>query len=380
MRSLGGAVNNALIETMPKFTPLIESLPITIPFVGPEALARRSGQPIKARMGANENVFGPSPKVIAAVQAHAPNAWQYGDPELFDLKQALAKHLGIAPENIAISEGIDGLHGLAVRMFVEQGTKVVNSLGAYPTFSAHVKSFGGELITIPYADDREDLPALLKLAKAEKPKILNLVNPDNPMGTWWPASDVQKLMDETPEETLVMLDEAYSEFAPEGTVPPLDVTRRNVLRFRTFSKAYGLAGMRVGYAIGHQDVIAGFEKVRNHFGVTRLSQIAALAALQDQDWMQYVVREVSKARIRITEIARANGLKPLPSATNFVTIDCGRDGIYAKSIVEGLLQHGIFIRMPGVAPQNRCIRISCGKEKDLDLLAEVLPKVLQGLG
>lgn len=364
---------------MVKFTALIESLPVTIPFVGPEALARRSGQPIKARMGANENVFGPSPKVIAALQAHAQNSWAYGDPETYDLKHAVAQHLGVGAENIVIGEGIDGLHGLAVRMFVEPGSRVINSLGAYPTFSAHVKSFGGNLITLPYVDDHEDLPTLLKLAKAERPKILNVVNPDNPMGTWWPAAEVQNLMDEIPAETLLTLDEAYSEFAPEGTVPALDVSRKNILRFRTFSKAYGLAGMRVGYAIGHADVIAGFEKVRNHFGVTRLSQVAALAALQDQDWMNHVVREVKAARIRIAEIATANGLKPLLSATNFVTIDCGRDGIHAKAIVEGLLQHGIFIRMPGVAPLNRCIRVSCGTDKDLALLSTALPLVLETL-
>ncbi len=364
---------------MLKFTALIESLPVTIPFVGPEALARRSGQPIKARMGANENVFGPSPKVIAALQAHAQNSWQYGDPETYDLKHAVAHHLGVDAENIVIGEGIDGLHGLAVRMFVASGNKVINSLGAYPTFSAHVKSFGGDLISLPYVDDHEDLPSLLKLAKAERPKILNVVNPDNPMGTWWPAAEVQNLIDEIPAETLLTLDEAYSEFAPEGTVPALDVSRKNVLRFRTFSKAYGLAGLRVGYAIGHAGVIAGFEKVRNHFGVTRLSQVAALAALQDQDWMNHVVREVKAARIRIAEIATANGLKPLPSATNFVTIDCGRDGAFAKLIVEGLLKHGIFIRMPGVAPLNRCIRVSCGTEKDLALLSAALPLALETL-
>ncbi len=368
-----------LATDMSKLTALIESLPISIPFVGPEALARKSGVPVVARMGANENVFGPSPKVIAALQSHAQNSWQYGDPELYELKQALAKHLGVAPENIAISEGIDGLHGLTVRMFVEAGDKVVYTAGAYPTFGVHVKAHGGSLITIPYADDREDLPRLLKLAKSDRPKLLGLVNPDNPMGSWWPAADVQQLIDDVPAETTVLLDEAYSEFAPDGTIPPIDVSRKNVLRFRTFSKAYGLAGLRVGYVIGHADVITNYDKVRNHFGVTRLSQAAALAALQDQDWMHHVVREVKAARERLYEIARANGLKPIPSATNFVTIDCGRDGDYAKAIVEGLLKYGIFIRMPGMAPQNRCIRISAGTKKNLDLLAEVLPMVIKSI-
>jgi histidinol-phosphate aminotransferase len=364
---------------MVKLTKIIEALPITIPFVGPEALARKSGSPIKARMGANENVFGPSPKVIEALRVHAVNAWQYGDPETYELKHAVAKHLGIEPENVVIGEGIDGLHGLAVRMFLEAGDKVVSSLGAYPTFGAHVKSFGGDLNTVPFAENHEDIHALLRVAKIDRPKLLYFCNPDNPMGTWWPEADVQNLINEIPEETMLLLDEAYSEFAPEGTIPPLDTSRKNVLRFRTFSKAYGLAGMRVGYAIGHADVIVGFEKIRNHFGVTRLSQVASVAALADESWLAFVKHEVHKSRERIYRIAKQNGLAPITSATNFVTIDCGVDGAYAKAIVDGLLQHGLFIRMPGVAPLNHSIRISCGKEKDLELLSEALPLVLSRL-
>jgi histidinol-phosphate aminotransferase len=361
---------------MVKFTTLIESLPITIPFVGPEALARKIGGPIKARMGANENVFGPSPKVIEAMRAHAVNAWQYGDPETYELKHAVANHLGVGPENVVIGEGIDGLHGLATRMFLETGDKVVSSLGAYPTFGAHVKSFGGDLNTVPFSENHEDIHALLRVTKIDCPKLLYFCNPDNPMGTWWPAADVQNLIDETPEETMLLIDEAYSEFAPEGALPALDVSRKNMLRFRTFSKAYGLAGMRVGYAIGHAEVIAGFEKVRNHFGVTRLSQVAAVFALADESWLSFVKHEVHKSRERIYRIAKDNDLLPIASATNFVTIDCGKDSHFAKAIVDGLLQHGVFIRMPSSAPLSRCIRVSCGKEQDLALFAAALPKLL----
>ena len=364
---------------MTRFTPLIEALPVTIPFVGPEALARQTGKPILARMGANENVFGPSPAVIAALQNNAAQVWQYGDPEVFDLKLALARHLAVEPENIAVGEGIDGLHGLAVRLFVETGTRVVTSLGAYPTFAAHVASFGGDLIRVAYRDDFEDLAGLVTAARSQAAKILYIANPDNPMGTWWPAADIQRVMDDIPEATMLMLDEAYFEFAPEGTAPQLDVSRKNILRFRTFSKAYGMAGLRVGYALGHADVIAAFDKVRNHFGVTKLSQMAAVAALEDQDWVGHVVANVAVARMRIGEIARVNGLLPITSATNFVAVDCGRDAAYTKAIVDGLLRHGIFIRMPGVAPLSRCIRISAGTKENLDLLAEVLPSVLKSV-
>ncbi len=361
---------------MPKFTPLIESLPSSVPFVGPEALERRSGAAIKARIGANENVFGPASSVIAAIQAAAKESWKYGDPENHDLKVALAAHLGVAPENICVGEGIDGLFGYAVRLFVEQGVAVATSLGAYPTFNFHVTGFGGRLVTTPYVEDREDPASLLALAAREKAKVIYFANPDNPMGTVWPAGEVQRLMDETPPQTMLMLDEAYSEFASDETRPLLDVSRRNVLRFRTFSKAYGLAGARVGYAIGHADVIKAFDKIRNHFGVARLSQVAALAALKDQAWLRHVINEVQAARERIYAIARVNGLKPIPSATNFVAVDCGRDGAFARKMVDGLLSNGIFVRMPGVAPLNRCIRISCGTKEHLEMLATALTQAL----
>jgi histidinol-phosphate aminotransferase len=364
---------------MIKFTSLIDSLPSSVPFVGPEALSRRTGHKIKTRIGANESVFGPSPKAIEAMRVAAAESWQYGDPENFDLKQALAKHLGVGAENIAIGEGIDGLFGYAVRLFVEPGVTVATSLGAYPTFNFHVAGFGGKLVTTPYVSDHEDIASLLMLADAENAKVIYLANPDNPMGTWHPASEMQKLIDAAPDETMLMLDEAYGEFAPEGTMPVLDVTRKNILRFRTFSKAYGMAGMRVGYAIGHADVILAFEKIRNHFGMNRISQAAALAALADQNWLAFVKHEVAKSRERIYRIAKANGLIPIPSATNFVAIDCGRDGAHTKAIVDGLLQHGIFIRTPGVAPLSRCIRVSCGTENNLERLAATLPGVLETL-
>jgi histidinol-phosphate aminotransferase len=226
------------------FTPLVETLPSSVPFVGPEALERRTGTRFRARIGANESVFGPSPQVIAAMQAAAAESWQYCDPENHDIKAALAKHLGVAPGNVMVGEGIDGLFGYAVRLFVEPGVTVATSQGAYPTFNFHVHGFGGKLVTTPYVDDHEDPSSLLELARREAARLIYFANPDNPMGSWWDAASVQRMIDAVPEGALLMLDEAYGEFAPDGTLPPLDVTNPRLLRFRTFSKAYGLAGMR----------------------------------------------------------------------------------------------------------------------------------------
>ncbi len=361
---------------MPNFTPIIAALPSTVPFTGPEALERNTGSIIAARIGANESVFGPSPKAIAAMQAAAAESWMYGDPENHDLKAALAIHLGIASENITCGEGIDGLLGIMVRLFIEPGDTVATSLGAYPTFNFHVAASGGKLVTTPYVNDREDPRSLIDLAKRERAKLLYFANPDNPVGTHWLAKDVQWLIDNVPDGCTLVLDEAYIEFAPEGTAPAIDISRNNVLRFRTFSKAHGLAGIRVGYAFGHHDLTTAFDKIRNHFGISRISQAGAIAAINDQQWVREVKSKVIAARGRIRDIAHNNGLTPLPSATNFMAIDCGRDAAYAKSIVDGLLHHGIFIRMPGVAPLNRCIRVSAGTEKDLDMFAKALPKVL----
>ncbi len=362
--------------TTMRYTPLVAGLPATVPFVGPETQERNRGAKFRARIGANESVFGPSPKAIEAMRQAAADCWMYCDPENYDLKQALATHLGVKPENIAISEGIDSLFGYTVRMCVEPGDVVVTSLGAYPTFNFHVAGFGGRLVTVPYVNDREDPASLIAAAKREQPKLMYFANPDNPMASWWEASAVAELIANMPAGSVLCLDEAYSEFAPDGTTPPIDVTDQKVLRFRTFSKAYGMAGARIAYVIGEASMIKAYDKIRNHFSVNRIAQAGALAALADQAYLRAVVAKVSHARIRIGAIGRANGLVPLPSAANFVALDCGRDGAYAKRVLDGLIERGVFVRMPGAAPLNRCIRISAGTDADLDVVEAELPKAL----
>ena len=363
----------------PRYTSLVANLPATVPFVGPETQERERGTQFRARIGANENVFGPSPKAIYAMAEAARDVWKYGDPENYDLKHALAIYHGVAPDNIVIGEGIDGLLGNLVRLLVSEGTAVVTSLGAYPTFNYHVAGFGGELCTVPYTNDAEDPNALIELARQKSAPLIYLANPDNPMGTWHTADTMQAMIDAVPEGSLLCLDEAYIEFAPVETAPPLDTSNSRVIRFRTFSKAYGMAGVRIGYGIAETDLAQAFNKVRNHFGVSRIAQAAALAALDDQTYLEEIQRKVAKARQRIQDIATANGLDTLPSATNFVAVDCGGDGAYAKVVLHGLIERGVFVRMPLVAPQNRCIRISAGTEEDLDLLEEMLPQVLANI-
>ncbi|MEO1639311.1 MAG: pyridoxal phosphate-dependent aminotransferase [Pseudomonadota bacterium] len=363
--------------TKPSLTPLADSLPATVPFVGPEAQERQMGRPFAARLGANESGFGPSPKAIAAMQAAAGDAWMYPDPESHDLRAALATHHGIDPQNIMVSEGIDGLLGVLVRLFVGPGDAVVTSAGAYPTFNYHVNGFGGVLHQVPYKGDHEDPDALIEKATEVGAKLIYLANPDNPMGSWHSADVITDMTARLPEGCMLVLDEAYVELAPEGTAPPFAPETPNVIRMRTFSKAYGMAGLRVGYAIGAAEVISAFNKVRNHFGMSRIGQVAALVGLADQAWLTEVQTMVAASRDRIGQIARDNGLKPLPSATNFVAIDCGKDGEFAQTVLTALVADGIFVRMPFVPPQDRCIRVSCGPEADMAAFAAALPRALQ---
>ncbi|WP_136644388.1 pyridoxal phosphate-dependent aminotransferase [Tabrizicola sp. YIM 78059] len=361
-------------------TPHAAALPSTVPFTGPEALERRSGISFRARLGANESLFGPSPRAVAAMQAAARDAWMYGDPENHDLKQAIAAHHGISPAHVAVGPGIDGLLGLICRLTLAPGTAVVTSLGAYPTFNFHVAGYGGVLTRVPYRGDHEDPDALLTAARSTAARLIYLANPDNPMGSHHPAAVIEDMVANLPGHSLLILDEAYADLAPPGSVPAIPADHPQVIRLRTFSKGYGLAGARVGYAITSPDLALAFDKVRDHFGISRISQAGALAALADQDWLRSVQERTLAARARLSAIACDNGLVPLPSATNFVTIDCGRDGDFARRVLAELGALGVFIRMPGVAPLDRCIRISLGDEPALDMLAETLPLALKAAG
>lgn len=357
-------------------TPLFDRMPPMVPFVGPEAMERRRGRPFRARLGANESAFGPSPKALAAMRDAVDGNWMYSDPENYDLRQGISQLHGIDAANVVIGEGIDGLLGCAVRLFCPPGEVVVMADGAYPTFAFHVAGQGGALHKVPFRDDREDLDALLESAISLRARILYVSNPNNPMGTWWDATAIQSLIARLPEGVMLLLDEAYCDTAPPGTVAPLDVANPQVIRLRTFSKAYGLAGARIGYALGERATIQAFEKVRNHYGINRVGQVGALAALQDQPYLADVVGRIAASRERIAAIARDNALVPIPSAANFVAIDCGSDGALAQRVLDGLLANDIFVRKPAVPPLDRCIRVSCADAAELELLAAALPNAL----
>lgn len=357
------------------FTQLVKQLPATTPFVGPETLERQRGKPFRARIGANESAFGLSQAAQHAMQQAVANSAWYADPENYELRQALAIKHNVHIDEICVDAGIDTLLGLTVRMLLEHNGKAVTSHGAYPTFNYHVAGFGAELVTVPYKGFHENPDALLETTKKINAPLVYLSNPDNPMGTWHSAEVIQSMIDAVPANSILALDEAYIEFAVDDIEPAIDTSNPNVIRFRTFSKAYGMAGQRIAYAIAHRDLIQGFNKIRNHFGINRIAQIGALASVQDSGFLDTVKQAAEAGRQRVMGFASEMGLYAEPSSTNFVAVDLETTE-RAQGMIKKLADLDVFMRMPGVAPLNRCVRVGLGSDTEFEIFATAFKQSL----
>lgn len=359
-------------------TRAVEAIPATTPFVGPEQLMREAGQRELVRLGANESAFGPSPKAIGAMQDELERLSWYGDPESLDLRDALAAKHRCLPEQIVVGAGIDDLMGLAVRAFVAPGDAALSTLGTYPTFNYHVVGYGGRPALVQYGDDgAPDCEALASAARRETPSIVYLANPDNPSGSFIERDEMIRFYEQLPHDTLLLLDEAYADFVDESALLPLTFEDR-IIRLRTFSKAYGMAGARIGYALATRRNVATFQKIRLHYGINRNAQVGALASLADEAFRNYVVEETARAREDYYGIARSLVRGYIPSHTNFVCIDFGA-AERATLVMDELLRRGVWVRKPGAAPLDSCIRVSAGTEPMRRAFEKALRAVLDEL-
>jgi histidinol-phosphate aminotransferase len=366
------------MEPLPQPTPQIRDVPATTPFVAPEELARRVGRASLVRIGANESSFGPSPRALAAMRQSLASTSYYGDPESFELRTVLAARHGCGIENLVVGAGIDDLLGLIVRTYAAPGDVALMSHGSYATFTYHVIGYGLTLATVPPFDDGSiDVDALAAAARAQRPKIVYVANPDNPSGTFASAGAIARLRAALPPETLFILDEAYADFVAPGALP-LEIIDSQTIRLRTFSKAYGMAGARIAYAIAPAAMIATFQKVRLHFGVSRTAQAGALASLDDPAFIAGVVAEVARGRDDYAALAARHGLRTLPSHTNFVTIEVGTRA-QAEAMVAGLLERGVFVRKPGAPPIDGYIRVTVGTPAERAIFADAFAAVLDAL-
>jgi histidinol-phosphate aminotransferase len=344
---------------------------------GAEDLARSVGLPSLVRLGMNESPFGPSPKALAAIRAEAERANRYGDPSLVELRTALAARHGVELANVTVGAGIDDLLSLIVRTYVSAGATAIAGLGSFPTFEMHVTGYDANVERVPYRPDgRLDLEGFIAAARRLGGGLIFFPNPDNPSGTAYAWNDVLAFLDALPDDTLVIHDEAYANFLPPAERFPLDALDPRLIRTRTFSKEYGLAGMRVGYALGTAEASAALNALRQLYGVGRLSQIAALAALGDEEFVESVVQRTAEGRAEYDALGKRLGLPTLPSTTNFVLFDFG--GVErAQEAQAELIRLGFHVRKPAHPPLDRYVRISVGAPPERAKLARALEKIVQ---
>ena len=378
----------------PPFTRLVAGLDAVNPFVGPEALERGTGRRFRARVGANESAFGMSPRARAAAAAAIERLSWYGDPENYDLRADLAAYHGVDVDQVLVGAGIDDLLALVVRGFATDGGRAVMAHGSYPTFAYHTATFGVPLDTAPYgADDHVDLAALAAQARASEASrarardagaaphgagVVYLANPDNPSGTWQAEVAVRDFVAALPAGCILALDEAYIDYAPTAPARALLTDDPRVVHLRTFSKAHGMAGARIAYAVGAAAVCTGLNRLRLQFGVSRVAQDAARASLTDAAFVAGVAREVAAGRAAYHELGRSLGLPTLPSATNFVCFDLGTRR-QAEAVMAALIERGVFVRKPPAPPLDRCIRLSVGTDAERRIVAAELRRVLEAL-
>jgi histidinol-phosphate aminotransferase len=344
--------------------PSLANLPVYQPGRPIEEVARELGLPAAEiiKLASNENPLGPSPAALAAMEKAIQNLHLYPDGNAFYLKRKLAAKLGVETQHVILGNGSNEIIEFVGHALMTPGTGVIASEYCFAVYPIVTRLFGANLVTVPARDYGHDLPAMLH-AITPQTRVVFVANPNNPTGTLAPASDLMRLVTEIPPQVLLVMDEAYIEFLEEPSdLLPLVRNGKtpNLLLMRTFSKIYGLAGLRLGYGIGHPELIAALEKVRQPFNINALVQAGALAALDDEEHIQRTRRN-NGAGLRFFEAAfKQLGLRFIPSAANFILVHVG-DG---QRVFSELQKLGVIVRPMGGYGLGEWIRISIGTETE----------------
>jgi histidinol-phosphate aminotransferase len=327
------------------------------------------------KLASNENPLGPSPKAMEAARRALGEANWYPDGGSKRLREVLAVRFGVRAEEVFVGLGSSEIIDLASRTLLRPGLEGITSEGSFALFSIAIRASGGNLILTPMRNYTFDLDAIAA-AVTPQTRIIYIANPNNPTGTAFGASEFAAFMKRVPGDVLIVLDEAYREYAERSDLPSsMELFRQynNILTLRTFSKVYGLAGLRIGYGIGHPTLVAEMNKLRTPFNVTSVGQAAALAALDDTDHVRNSVVMNRTERHRLSVELRKLGLTPVPSETNFLFIPIGPN---AKSLCDELLHEGVIVRPLGWMGFPEAIRISVGSAAENTKLLGALSQAL----
>ena len=333
-----------------------------------DELQRELGITEVIKLASNENPFGPSPLALAALQAQLHELARYPDGNGFILKQALAKKFAVQTNQITLGNGSNDILEFVARAFVQTGDEVIFSQHAFAVYPLVTQAVGGKAVIIPANIYAHDLPAITK-AITTRTRVIFIANPNNPTGTWFDGAALEYFLASVPANVIVVLDEAYFEYARH---PAMNATGypdgmqylsrfANLIVTRTFSKAYGLAGLRVGYSLANAQIADLLNRVRQPFNVNSLALHAATAALTDQRHIQQCLEHNSKAMRLFEQTLKDRGLSYIPSAGNFIAIDMGQP---AAPIYEALLRQGVIVRPVANYGMPQYLRITLGTEQE----------------
>ena len=343
-----------------------------------EEVARELNLPASQiiKLASNENPLGPSPAALAAMQKVLANLNLYPDGNAFYLKQKLAEKLGVTPANLVLGNGSNEIIEFIGHTYFAPGVDVVVSQFCFAIYPLVAKLFGANVVTVPAKNHGHDLPAMLQ-AITPQTRVVFVANPNNPTGTLEPREEVIELVNRVPDDVLLVMDEAYIEFLDA----PLDLVslvnhgaRPNLILMRTFSKIFGLAGLRLGYGIGHPDLIATLEKTRQPFNINSIAQAGALAALDDAEHMRKTRENNARGLEFFQRAFRDMKLEYVPSFANFILVRVGE----GQKVFEAMQKLGVITRPMGGYQLPEWIRISVGtpaeNERGLSALKSALGK------
>lgn len=327
------------------------------------------------KLASNENPLGCSPQVQLALQQALDDIASYPDTHGIVLRKALSEKYHLAIDQAIIGNGSEELLGLLLQAFIIPGEEVLLGQFSFMGYDNLVKAARGQVIKVPMPDWTFDLDAILASLSA-KTKMIILANPNNPTGTYYSLSEFNHFMQQLPSSVLVVSDEAYFEYINKSDYPQTHLLLEkypNLIVTRTFSKAYGLAGMRVGYALAHEDIIALINRIRLPFNVNTLAQVAALAALKDQSFLEDCIQANQVHREQLCQGLNKLGIAFIPSETNFVMLNLKVDGM---AVTQAMYQRGITIRPLTFYDLKQHVRVTVGLEVENKTFLSELEQIL----
>jgi histidinol-phosphate aminotransferase len=362
------------------FRPALSDLVPYEPGKPVEEVQRELGLARVVKLASNEGQFGPFPAALEVLRRGADELNRYPDGGAFRLREALAARHGVGPENVAIAAGADAVIMYLSLATLDPGDEIVCGWPSFPSYVLDAIKMGATPRTVALVADRYDPEALLA-AVTPRTKIVYLCNPNNPTGTMVGRAALDAYFERVPDHVLTVLDEAYFEYVddpeyPDGIEEYLKRDGRRVLVLRTFSKIYGLAGLRVGYGIGPVDVVQALGKVRNAFDINQAAQDAALASIDDDDELARRREATASGRAQLEEACAALGVRMArPAVANFVYLDVGED---TRLLFDALLREGVIVRPLAPFGAPTAIRVTVGTAEENRLFAEALSRVREG--